>query len=521
LTADRATCTRIAVSHAAAESSAERTRKAGRGVLSLTGSKLYFIIAGYVVQVLVPRLLGSPEEFGLFAATMGGISILNNVLIAATIQTVSKRISEDASAADTTLRQGLLLQLLVGGGLAAAVFVSAPWLAGDFLLNPKIGPFLRVASIVVLAYALYATLIGSLNGRQLFQQQALLDMTFTTLRTVGIVGLTALGYGVMGATSGFAGAAVALLLIALWKVGLGKAGSQTPLKTWLVLMTPLWLYQLFLNLTLQFDLWVLIRTVTQVGIEHGIAAEVAAKTAAGYAGLYKATQTFAFVPYQLILSVTFVVFPMVSQATSAGDSEATRQTIRGAMRFSLLVLLAIATPIAGAARGVMLIAYPAEYVSGAAALSVLSIGLVCFALFVIAATVLSGAGKAGLAATIAAITVVIVIVGNIVLVRYVGLGEHTLVAAASATSLGTAFALVAVGTAVQLRFGAFIPSLTIVRALLAAGAGFAAAHFMPSSSRIQGLAALVVGGVAYLVTLIATREIGPQEIGALRKVVGR
>jgi O-antigen/teichoic acid export membrane protein len=118
------------VSNAAAESSADRTRKAGRGVLSLTGSKLYFIIAGYAVQVLVPRLLGSPEEFGLFAATMGGISILNNVMIAATIQTVSKRISEDASAAETTLRQGLTLQLLVGGGLATARHKAG---AGDAL----------------------------------------------------------------------------------------------------------------------------------------------------------------------------------------------------------------------------------------------------------------------------------------------------------------------------------------------------------------------------------------------------
>jgi stage V sporulation protein B len=266
---------------------------------------------------------------------------------------------------------------------------------------------------------------------------------------------------------------------------------------------------------------VLIRTVTQIGIEQGLAAEVAAKTAAGYAGLYKATQTFAFVPYQLILSVTFVVFPMVSQATSAGDSETTRRTIRGAMRFSLLVLLAIATPIAGAAGGVMLIAYPAEYVSGAAALSVLSIGLVCFALFVIAATVLSGAGRPGLAAAIAGVTVVIVIVGNIVLVRHVGLGDRTLIAAASATSLGTAFALVAVGTAVYLRFGAFIPVITIARALLAASVGFGSAHFMPSSSRVQGLAALIVGGVAYLLTLIATREIGTHELAAIRKVVGR
>ena len=47
-----------------------------------------------------------------------------------------------------------------------------------------------------------------------------------------------------------------------------------------------------------------------------------------------------------------------------------RRYIRGAMRFSLLVLLAIAAPISGAAEGVMHIVYPGAYLAGSAALSV-------------------------------------------------------------------------------------------------------------------------------------------------------
>lgn len=42
-------------------------------------------------------------------------------------------------------------------------------------------------------------------------------------------------------------------------------------------------------------------------------------------GVYKAAQTFAFLPYQLLLSVTFVVFPIVNRATLEGT-----KTPRGA-----------------------------------------------------------------------------------------------------------------------------------------------------------------------------------------------
>ena len=94
-------------------------RNAGRGVLSITASKLYFIVATYTVFLALPRLLGSPEAFGLYAATISILAILNNVLIQATIQTVSKQVSERPGQ-PAVLRQALKLQLLIGGILGAA-----------------------------------------------------------------------------------------------------------------------------------------------------------------------------------------------------------------------------------------------------------------------------------------------------------------------------------------------------------------------------------------------------------------
>ena len=496
----------------------DATRRAGRGILSLAGAKLYFIVAGYSVQLMLPRLLGSPESFGFYSTAMNAVSILNNVTIVATVQTVSKHVSERTGQAAVALRQGLKVQLGLACVFATFLVVGAPALAA-FELDPKLAPMFRVAAVVLFCYALYAALVGALNGQQQFQRQAALDLSYSTLRTVGILGAAALGLGAFGAFAGFASAATCVLAIALMWVGIGQRGQGVPWSDWFAFMLPLWVYQLLLNLTLQVDLQLLKRTVAQLSMEAGALAPVAAETASRYVGFYRAAQTFSFVPYQLILSVTFVVFPMVSQATSLGDAEAARQTVRGALRFSLIVLLAIACPIAGASAGVMRVAYPDVYLAGAGALSVLPLGMACFALFVIAATVVSGAGRPRLAAGIAFIAVVLVVVCNVSFVSLVGIGPRTLIAAATGTSVGTTFALLAIGLAVHRLFGTFVAPATALRTLLAGGVGYAAARLTPHDTALMALTALIVGGLAYLAALFALRELGREDVDTVLRVV--
>ncbi|MBN1653888.1 MAG: oligosaccharide flippase family protein [Deltaproteobacteria bacterium] len=496
----------------------ESVMKAGRGLLSITASKLYFILAGYAVALTLPRLLGTPEAFGLYSATVSSISVINNVMNVATIQTVSKRISENLEQASTTLREGLRLQLLVGGVLGGTFFFAAPILAKNLLLDPLMVPYFRVVSIVLFSNALYATLVGSLNGRQLFQRQAALDMTYTTLRSTCILGAAALGLGVLGALSGLSCSVLILLVISLYVVGIGRPSNRLVWKRWLALMAPLWLYHLSINLILLIDMLVLKRTVAAIALAAGETPAIAADIASRYAGFYKAAQTFAFVPYQLLLPVTFIVFPMVSKTISDDDIVSTRNTIREAMRFSLLACLAIASPIAGAASGVMRLAYPVEYLAGSGALSVLTLGIACFALFVISATLLSGAGHPTAAAVIGIFSLCIVVTGNVSLLYLAGIGDQTLVAVATGTTMGTSFALVVSAYAVYRYLGATIALASLCRGLLAALAGFLTAYIVPSNTRLFSLAALVAGGLVYLAALFVLREIRQSDIEMIKRL---
>ena len=507
----------------AAVNSSEDARRAGRGLVSIAGAKGYFIVSSYAVQLLLPRIFGEAKEFGLYSATMSGVAILTNVLIVATIQSVSKFVSEDEARAAVTLRQGLRIQALVGGTLALGLFLFAPAIA-RLLLDDQLTRLLRVASVVVFAYALYAAVVGSLNGKHLFAQQARLDVTFSTLRTVGILGGAALGLGAIGAVAGFATAAATIVTISLIWIGFGKRGApgeRIQRRRWIGFMAPIWTYQICLNGILMIDLQVLKRTATEIAFASTATSQAAVDLANQYVGYYRAAQTFAFVPYQLIISLTFVVFPMISRATSIGNREAAQSTIQHAMRLSLLLLLLVAAPTSGAAHGVMRLAYPAEYLAGAPALSILVFGVAAFALFAVAATAISGAGKPSIAAMIAGVSLLAVVIANRVLVMRAGLGEQTLEAAATGTAIGMAIALVLSASVLYQQFGVFIPIVTWIRAALAAGAGYAAAAAIPHGSAVMALIALAVGFASSAVALVVTRELTKDDWHALRRVVRR
>ncbi len=503
--------------------SSEDARRAGRGLVSIAGAKGYFILSSYAIQLLLPRIFGEAKEFGLYSATMSGVSILTNVLIVATIQSVSKFVSEDESRAEVTLRQGLRIQALVGGTLALALFALAPAIA-KLLLDGQLTRLVRIASVVVFAYALYAAVVGSLNGRHWFAKQARLDVTFSTLRVVGILGGAALGFGAMGAVAGFATAATTIVTISLIWIGFGKAGmpgEKIQRRRWIGFMAPIWTYQICLNGILMIDLQVLKRTATEIAFASAVTGQAAVDLANQYVGYYRAAQTFAFVPYQLIISMTFIVFPMISRATSIGNREAAQSTIQHAMRFSLLLLLLVAAPTSGAAEGVMRLAYPSEYLAGAPALSILVFGVVAFALFAVAATAISGAGKPSVAAMIAGVSLLVVVVANRVLLMQAGLGDQMLQAAATGTAIGMVVALLLSAWVIRRSFGVFIPVITWARAALASVAGYAAAAAVPHDSALMALLALGAGFLSALAVLVVARELTLDDWYAVRRIVRR
>lgn len=473
---------------------------AAKGTAAIAMAKIYFVLAGFALQFALPRVLGSAERFGLYSVALSGVSILNNVLIAATVQTVSKLVSESEAESRATLRRALGLGAGIGVLLAGALALAAYPIAAANRDHELVG-LLQIAALIVLGYSVYATLVGALNGGQRFVTQARFDASFTTLRTTLLL-LGAAQAGVAGAIGGFSLAATGIAVAALFVVGTGRAASAeahgATYARFFSFMAPVWVYQAFLNGLLQLDIWVIKSRVTALAVAAGTEANAARELANVLCGYYRAAQNFAFVPYQLVLTATLVVFPMVSRATASGDDEAARTAIRGAARFSWLALLAMAAPMAGAASGVLRILYAPDYVSGAGALSVLALGLVAFALFVLASTVLAGAGRPSVSAAIAGFALVTMLGFDTFAIGQSGPNASALLAMAVGTSSAMALAAALGIGLVFARFRTFIPAASVLRGGLAALAAAAAAHVIPHGSRVMAIVALAGGVVAYV-----------------------
>lgn len=492
--------------------------RAGRGAAAIALAKIYFVLAGLVVQFALPRLLGSPARYGLFQSVLAGVSIFNNVMIAATVQTVSKLVSESEESARATIRRALGLQFAVGlacaGGLALA---AGP--IGERMFDPRFTDLLRIASTVVLSYAVYATLVGALNGSQHFAAQASFDAGFTTLRTVALCVGAGL-FGVMGAVSGFAIAASTITLAALVVVGLGGVGEAPDYRRFLRYMAPIWIYQTLLNLLLQLDTVLIKGQLTQIAIDSGIAVAEAVDRANSLTGYYKAAQNFAFVPYQLAITATLVVFPMVSRATASGDDDDARAAIRNAGRFTLIALVLMAAPITGAADGVLGLLYAPEYVVATNVLRILSPALVLFTLFTLGATILAGAGRPVVAAGVAALSVAVMVPLDLVAFRIASPTIEALVALSIATASAMAIAAVAAISLVVQRFGTFIPLASTLRVLGAGAVAATLAYFVPHTGKVMTLVALTAGASAYLVILLVSGELGDL-VAMIRRRLGR
>ncbi len=493
-----------------------RAVSAGRGIVYITGAKLWFMVGGYAILFALPRVLDK-ALVGQWNVILAWVSVLNNVMVTATIQGVSKF----GSTGQPAQRAALKLLFAVGAATALVFLLGAPLIAG-FEHDPALVPGLRIVAAVVFCYALYAVFVGAANGARAFHKQAGLDATYSTLRATFVVAGAAALHAVVGAFVGFAAASVVILLVSTVVVGFGPPeppGRMAPLVRFIA---PIAAFLLIMNTLMFVDLWLLKRMVFEGAVAHGLAGapvtvEAAAKWASEQAATYgNGVQAFARMPYQLILSVTFVIFPLVSRSTFAEDRAATRLYVERAMRYSLLVVAAMAAAVAARPEPLLALLGPA-YTAGATALPALAFGYVAYSLLSIASTIINGSGRTLPTIGIGAVTLAVDAGANFAALRWATAGGHDpLRAAAVATAASMAFGLAVSLVYLQRSFGASLRALSLARAAVAAAVALGVGRVLPLHGK-AALATVVAAGLAFVATLFVTGELTLGELRALRR----
>ncbi len=467
----------------------------GRGLLVLTFAKGWFVLSGLTLLFMLPRLGDGSEEdraalFGTYSVVVAILNPLTMMVIAGTLQATSKFISENPRRYARVLGRSLRLQSILGLVLAVGLLLGAPVLAILFNDEGLTSP-LRHAAPILFFYALYAVFIGGFNGTKRFVIQGLMDILFASLKIGLILGAVALGFGVVGAISGFALTAFLLTLIAgLLSLFYTRrttdqategitSGQLVRFQVWIML------YALALNLLLNADLYVvkaLCDDATTVGV-------------------YSAALQVARLPYVAVISVTFVLFPLVSQATFAEDISLARKTIERALRGSLRVLGPLALVLSACAADVLRLVFPSLYAAGADQLSALSVGYFFFALVAILGTIFSAAGRPQLSTALMAASLLLSLACSSVGMYLVG-PTGAAVGMMLALMIGSLLA----GITLHRRLRPSLPWATLLRLFVAGAVVFG----LSSLWHPEGKALIVVKGVAimalYLGLLIPLKE---------------
>jgi stage V sporulation protein B len=389
-------------------------------------------------------------------------------------------------------------------------------------------------ALVALFYGLYAPIIGLLNGRGQFSRQAALDVTFAVLRTAGLIAVGWVfarggGQGVLGSTLGFALAAACIVPVAAWfarsppkaaRIAPGPAvpppaaePEERP-RDYLAQLGPLAAAQFFTNAVMQVD-------ITLLG--HFLSRGADVKTADEWVAVYRACQLFAFLPYQLLLSITQVLFPMLARAKAAGDTEGVRRYVERGSRLAALACGMLVSVIVGLPTQLLAFAYSSEVAErGAATLRILALGQGAYAMLAIATTVLASLGKERLSATITLGALVTVVGACALLAANASFGGPQLEATAMGTSAALVLALLVAGVAVQKLSGAFIPWSSVLRVLVALAVAAGIGSLFPASHGRWLTVILAAGVVAtYGLVLAGTRELTRGDAAVLREVRGR
>lgn len=383
-------------------SETDNTKKTGRGFLIITAAKVWFMITSAVVQLGLPIFLGSAEKFGVFKVVTESISLINMVMITGTLQAVSKLVSEDPARARRVVNRAVKLQCVIGLPIAGAYALSSPWIAASFN-DPQLTSLLRFSSLIIGFYAFYAIFVGYLNGVKEFVRQASLDMTFATLKMIGIVGLVLLGFGVWGAIAGFVGAAAIIFVVSAilaWFV-MRRRGEATVedvpddavdgTRLFGYLLSVM-LFNFALNGLMRVDLFVLKSVAADVPATLQGASGIFSTVSNKFAGFYGAVLNIARIPYQGVIAVTFVIFPLISESTFQNELGRTRSYIRETLRYCSLLIAPLGIALAFNADSIIGALYSSDYQAASTALAILAVAVVFFALLYVATTIIVGSG---------------------------------------------------------------------------------------------------------------------------------
>lgn len=449
-----------------------------RGTLLVTAGQLALAAAGFLAALLLARELG-PVAYGVWGivyALMAGVEQIGRFGIP---QATSRLVAEAQGRDDVLERRAVTLVLLVFSALALALWLAAPWLARFFAI-PDGTRLLRIASLDLVPYGLFAVVVAIVNGRRDFVVEGLGNLIYAGTRILGLLLLAPFGLTIEAALVVTIFSSVAACATILLRLGPGVLRPRFDgFRPILRVAAPVAVAWGAAGLLSNLDLWAL----------NAFGATVAAEVK----GWYTAALNLARMPNLLAFVATSILVPTIARALGAGDRAAALRALRGGTTALLAVLVPTLAVGTIEARGLLELVFSEAYGGGAPLLALLLAAHgVLYTGFVTLGSVLLAAGHERISALIAPAAAAAALL-------FLPLGAA--LGGAVGTALGAlATGLVACGAAswvVRRRVGPLFDLGTLARILLATGAVAVLLVLLPGRG-LRLAAELALAGLVYL-----------------------
>lgn len=456
------------------------------GFKATFGARIASNVANGLLMLVLARVLLTPDEYGLVFLVISIIAILqlgaDLGLARSAARYVSERKESDPSLVPFILRTSLRYRLVLIGVVVVGTVLGRDVVA-DALGNQELSSLLLVGVLYLAFQSVYAYYIAIFQGFNRVDLSATIEVINNVARLLFVVGLTAIGLGVVGALAGYIvgavlGVAVGTVLLYRLYTSYEDGGGDRQLRNQILRYS--------VPLTATHSASIIDRRVDTILVAYFVN-----PVAVSYYVIGKQISEFVMVPAS---SLGFSVSPTYGEQKANESLDRAARIYESTLRYVFLLYVPAAVGILLVAEPAITMLFGTEYAGAAPVLQVFGIYVVFQAVTKVTTNGLDYLGRANARAVAKGMTSLANVGLNVILIPLYG---ATGAAAATVITFGTYTVanLYIMHRELSLDFVRISRSFGLASAI-AAGMGVAVVFLIPYASNIPSLAGVIGVGVA-------------------------
>ncbi|AUB56630.1 oligosaccharide flippase family protein [Methanobacterium subterraneum] len=509
--------------------------KIARGSLIMLIGYFIFRVGGYIYRFVTANLLG-PAGFGILNLALPTQSILIQIASGGMPPAIAKHVSEYSAQGDEemvkqVIHTSLKIVIVLGLFFSLIIFLLADPLAYGYFHKPEAALPLKLVALITPFSVVVGVFRGAFQGvfqmgnivitkafEQVFMISSAIILIWVGFQVAGAVTGTAIGF-LFSALAGYY----------LYRRGLGKRLKDVKLS--FTLKQELSLAKVLII----FALPVLITGLAETALFDAIGNFIVGRyLASEQLGFYGAATPVARLPLIISMSVATAVLPATAEAMGLKNRHVLKGYVNQSYRYVSLVVLPMCVGTFVFATPIMKLLYVnSAYMNGAAALQLLSIGMLFFTIYTVSSSIAQGLGKPYLPMVILIAGVILDVALSMYLVPLYGI-----TGAAAATTITALFIMSTIVWKTLQVADVKLEYKDLGRIVLAAGIMGAVLLLIPQSLLISSatlssslsnsitffskyfvfLLVMILAATVYVVALILVGGLKNSDISAIRKL---